>query len=146
MKIKYYCVFLLFICDISVAHSINPTDCDEMQQQDETYWCIMDKYQQSVLELKQEEARAQKTLEKYDNQSAGEPNENDGSIEYEPYIHLARMTFPELHRSFILFREQQCKFSVLKFGPLPGYHSSIESLYCKTWMNISQIKWIKDSI
>ena len=144
MNMKYFLFFLL-ACGIADAKDINLADCDETMQQDETYWCLMDKYQHSVLELKREEVRAERKLKTNDNIAARGRN-NDGTIEYDPYVHLANISFHDLHRNFIRFREQQCKIAPLMLGPVPGYHAAIELLYCKTKMNISQTQWIKDSI
>lgn len=140
-------LFILFTCNAANAHDIKLSECsyDQLIQQDRVYWCLMDKYQQSVLALKKEEASAEKRLNKYDIEGARGLNE-DGSIDYEPYIHIARITFPELHRSFILYREKQCKYASQRDGALPGYPSSISSLYCKTNMNLSLIQWIKNTI
>lgn len=140
-------LFILFICNAASAHDIKLSECsyEQLIQQDRVYWCLMDKYQQSVLALKKEEASAEKRLKQYDTEGARGLNE-DGSIDYEPYIHIAGITFPELHRSFILYREKQCKYASQSDGALPGYRSSITSLYCKTNMNLSQIQWIKNTI
>lgn len=140
-------LFILFICNTSSAHDIKVSDCsyDQLIQKDRVSWCLMDKCQQSVLALKHEEASAEKRLNKYDDDGARGQNK-DGSIDYEPYIHIARITFPELHRSFIFYREKHCKHASQSDGALPGYRSSISALYCKTNMNISQTQWIKDTI
>jgi hypothetical protein len=147
MKTNKYLFSLLLLCNITNAHEIKTSDCsyDQLIQQDKVYWCLMDKYQQSVLALKHEEDSAEQRLKKYDTEGARGINE-DGSIDYEPYIHIARITFPELHRSFILYREKQCKYASQSDGALPGYRPSISSLYCKTNMNLSQIQWIKNTI
>ena len=146
MNIKYFFVFLL-VCVNADAKDINLAACsyDILIQQDKVYWCLMDKYQQSVLELRYEEHSAEKRLKQYDDKGRRGRNE-DGSIDYEPYVHLARTTFPELHRSFILYREKQCSYSSLSDGALPGYRIPITSLYCKIDMNMSQIQWIKKFI
>ncbi|EPJ7088669.1 hypothetical protein NK529_003081 [Citrobacter amalonaticus] len=146
MKIKNL-LCILFIYNTASAHDIKVSDCsyDQLIQQDLVYWCLMDKYQQSVLALRHEEVSAEKRLIQYDAEGERGHNE-DGTIDYEPYIHIARITFPELHRSFILHREKQCKYASQSDGALPGYRSSISSLYCKTNMNLSQIQWIKDTI
>ncbi|MGE6980639.1 hypothetical protein [Kluyvera intermedia] len=138
---------IIFICNTACAQDIKVSDCsyDKLIQQDRVYWCLMDKYQQSVLALRNEEASAEKRLNEYDEDGARGRNE-DGSIDYEPFIHIAKITFPELHRSFILYREKQCKYASQSDGALPGYRSSISALYCKTNMNISQTQWIKDTI
>lgn len=140
-------LYILFIYNTASAHNIKISDCsyDQLIQQDKVYWCLMDKYQQSVLALKNEEISAEKRLSKYDTDGARGRNE-DGTIDYEPYIHIARITFPELHRSFIIYREKQCKYASQSDGARPGYRSSISSLYCKTSMNLSQIQWIKNTI
>lgn len=147
MKTNKYFFSLLLLCNIASAHGIKVSDCsyEQLIQQDRVYWCLMDKYQQSVLALKHEEASAEKRLSQYDNEGARGRNE-DGSIDYEPYIHIARITFPELHRSFILYREKQCKYASQRDGSLPGYRPSISLLHCKTNMNLSQIQWIKNTI
>ncbi|EFE08192.1 hypothetical protein [Citrobacter youngae] len=140
-------LYVLFIYNTASAHNIKTSDCsyDQLIQQDKVYWCLMDKYQQSILALKNEEISAEKRLKKYDTEGARGCNE-DGTIDYEPYIHIARITFPELHRSFIIYREKQCKYASQSDGARPGYRSSISSLYCKTSMNLSQIQWIKNTI
>lgn len=140
-------LYILFIYNTAIAHVIETSDCsyDQLIQQDKVYWCLMDKYQQSVLALRHEEISAEKRLIQYDTEGERGHNE-DGTIDYEPYIHIARITFPELHRSFILYREKQCKYASQSDGALPGYRSSISSLYCKTDMNLSQIQWIKNTI
>lgn len=140
-------LFILFTCNTASAHDIKLSECSHEQliQQDRVYWCLMDKYQQSLLALKKEEASAEKRLKKYDKESA-RGHDEDGSIDYEPYIHIARITFPELHRSFIFYREQQCKYASQRDRALPGYRSSISALYCKTNINMSQTQWIKDTI
>lgn len=146
MKLNKY-FSLLLLCNIANAYDIKTSDCsyDQLIQQDLVYWCLMDKYQQSVLALRHEEVSAEKRLIQYD--ADGERGHNeDGTIDYEPYIHIARITFPELHRSFILHREKQCKYASQSDGALPGYRTSISSLYCKANMNLSQIQWIKDTI
>lgn len=140
-------IYILFVCNTANAHSFDPADCDNEVQQDDVYWCLMDKYQRSVLALKKEEDKAQKRLEKYDNDEGKTRGyTEEGTIDYEPYIHLARTTFPELHRSFILYREKQCGYSSLSDGARPGYRTPITLLYCKTKMNISQMKWLNDYI
>ncbi|MDN8602164.1 hypothetical protein Q0A17_22580 [Citrobacter sp. S2-9] len=65
MKLKKMLLFI-FWCNIVNAHDINVADCsyDILIQQDKVYWCLMDKYQQSVLELKREEVRAERKLKK----------------------------------------------------------------------------------
>lgn len=143
---KYLLTVFFIICSNVNAKSISPDYCKEMMQQDETYWCLMDEYQKSVIELKREEAKAEQKLKKYDEQGAKVNNEEVASIDYEPYVHLASQAFPELHREYIFYREKQCKFTSLRLGGLPGYHNAIATLYCKTGMNISQIQWIKDAI
>lgn len=134
MKLKK-CLLLVFFCNIANARNIQVSDCpyERLIQQDKVYWCLMDKYQQSALALKHEEVSAEKRLEGYD---------NEGDIN----IHLARITFPELHRQFVLYREKQCQYSSLSLGTLPGYRISIASLQCRINMNLSQIKWIKSFI
>ncbi len=140
-------LFLILICSGANAQNINAYECTEEMQQGEVYWCLMDKYQQSVLALKHEEVSAQKRLEKYDKEEGeSRGRKEDDSLDYEPYIHLAATTFPELHQEFILYREKQCKYSNLSNGALPGYRTAISSLYCKINMNLSQIKWLKDFI
>ena len=134
MKFKKY-IFLVFLYNMANAKDIKLSDCsyDRLIQQDKVYWCLVDKYQQSTLALKHEEVSAEKRLEGYD---------NEGDIN----IHLARTTFPELHRLFVLYREKQCQYSSLSLGTLPGYRLAIASLYCRINMNISQTKWIKGFI
>lgn len=62
-------LYILFIYNTASAHAIETSDCsyDQLIQQDRVYWCLMDKYQQSVIALKKEEINAQKRLEKFDN-------------------------------------------------------------------------------
>lgn len=55
---KILCLFL--ICGAANAHNIDPAKCNNEIQQDDVYWCLMDKYQQSVIALKKEEINAQK--------------------------------------------------------------------------------------
>ncbi|WP_423060960.1 hypothetical protein [Citrobacter portucalensis] len=139
-------LYILFIYNTASAHAIETSDCsyDQLIQQDRVYWCLMDKYQQSVLALKHEEDSAEKRLKQYDTEGKRGINE-DGSIDYEPYIHIARITFPELHRSFF-YREKQCKYASQRNGALPGYRNPIATLYCKIDMNLSQIQWLKNTI
>lgn len=68
MKTNKYLFSLLLLCDITNAHDIKVSDCsyDQLIQQDRVYWCLMDKYQKSVLALKHEEDRAEKRLKQYD--------------------------------------------------------------------------------
>ncbi len=47
---KILCLFL--ICGAANAHNIDPAKCNNEIQQDDVYWCLMDKYQQSVIALK----------------------------------------------------------------------------------------------
>lgn len=56
---KILCLFL--ICGAANAHNIDPAKCNNEIQQDDVYWCLMDKYQQSVIALKKEEINAQKS-------------------------------------------------------------------------------------
>lgn len=49
---KILCLFL--ICGAANAHNIDPAKCNNEIQQDDVYWCLMDKYQQSVIALKKE--------------------------------------------------------------------------------------------
>ncbi|MCE9947989.1 lysozyme inhibitor LprI family protein [Hafnia paralvei] len=146
MKLKNI-LYLVFVCNTANASNIKVSDCsyDLLIQQDKVYWCLVDKYQQSVLALKYAETSAEKRLQQYDDKGARGHNE-DGSIDYEPYIHQARTTFAELHRSFILYREKQCSYSSMSNGALPGYRTPIASLSCKIDMNLSQIQWIKNFI
>ena len=142
-------LYIVFIYNIASAHAIETSDCsyDQLIQQDRVYWCLMHKYQQSVIALKKEEINAQKRLEIFDNNEGKKRGLNeDGTLAYDSNIHLARITFPELHRYFILYREKQCGYSSLSIGALSGYGIPISSLYCKTEMNISQIKWLNDYI
>ncbi|EHB3782783.1 hypothetical protein JXE69_000360 [Salmonella enterica subsp. houtenae serovar 17:z29:-] len=134
MKFKKY-LFLVFLCNVANAKDIKLFDCsyERLIQQDKVYWCLVDKYQQSALALKHEEASAEKRLKEYDHEG-------------DPDIHLARITFSELHRSFVLYRAKQCEYSSLSSGTLPGYRIPIVSLYCRINMNISQTKWIKGFI
>ncbi|WP_228553226.1 MULTISPECIES: hypothetical protein [unclassified Citrobacter] len=62
-------LYILFIYNTASAHAIETSDCsyDQLIQQDRIYWCLMDKYQQSVIALKKEEINAQKRLEIFDN-------------------------------------------------------------------------------
>ncbi|EFP0962027.1 hypothetical protein HPV00_004640, partial [Salmonella enterica] len=97
---KILCLFL--ICGAANAHNIDPAKCNNEIQQDDVYWCLMDKYQQSVIALKKEEINAQKRLERFDNNEGKERGLNeDGTLAYDSNIHPARITFPELHRYFI---------------------------------------------
>lgn len=145
MNIKCLCFFL--ICGAANAHNIDPAKCNNEIEQADVYWCLMDKYQQSVIALKKEETSAQKRLERFDNNEGKKRGLNeDGTLAYDSNIHLARITFPELHRYFIIYREKQCGYSSLSIGSLSGYRVPISSLYCKTEMNISQIKWLNDYI
>ncbi len=140
-------LFFIFICGGANAQNINVLECEEEMQQKDVYWCLMDKYQQSVLALKHEEVGAQKRLDKYDKEEGeSRGRKEDDSLDYEPYIHLAATTFPELHREFILYREKQCKYPELSNGVLLGHRIPIELLYCKINMNLTQIKWLKDFI
>ena len=140
-------LFLFLICNAADAHNIDPAECNNEIQQGDVYWCLMDKYQKSVIALKKEEINAQKRLERFDNIEGKKRGLNeDGTLAYDSNIHLARITFPELHRYFIIYREKQCGYSSLSIGALSGYRVPISSLYCKTEMNISQIKWLKDYI
>lgn len=52
-KKNKYLFSLLLLCDITNAHDIKVSDCsyDQLIQQDRVYWCLMDKYQKSVLAL-----------------------------------------------------------------------------------------------
>lgn len=61
MKLKNI-LYVLFICNTASAHNIKTSNCsyDQLIQQDRVYWCLMDKYQQSVLALKHEEDSAEK--------------------------------------------------------------------------------------
>ncbi|HBI0387350.1 TPA: hypothetical protein KYJ86_001577 [Salmonella enterica subsp. enterica serovar Dublin] len=52
---KILCLFL--ICGAANAHNIDPAKCNNEIQQDDVYWCLMDKYQQSVIALKKEEIK-----------------------------------------------------------------------------------------
>ncbi|KLV70090.1 hypothetical protein SK38_03747 [Citrobacter sp. MGH110] len=47
-------LYILFIYNTASAHAIETSDCsyDQLIQQDRVYWCLMDKYQQSVIALK----------------------------------------------------------------------------------------------
>lgn len=47
---KILCLFL--ICGAANAHNIDPAKCNNEIQQDDVYWCLMDKYQQSVIDFK----------------------------------------------------------------------------------------------
>ena len=44
--------FFFFICGAANAHNIDPAKCNNEIQQGDVYWCLMDKYQQSVIALK----------------------------------------------------------------------------------------------
>ncbi|WP_223174390.1 hypothetical protein [Salmonella enterica] len=70
---KILCLFL--ICGAANAHNIDPAKCNNEIQQDDVYWCLMDKYQQSVIALKKEEINAQKRLERFDKNEGKERKE-----------------------------------------------------------------------
>ena len=88
-------LFLFFICGAANAHNIDPAKCNNEIQQGDVYWCLMDKYQQSVIALKKEEINAQKRLEIFDNNEGKKRGLNeDGTLAYDSNIHLARITPP----------------------------------------------------
>ncbi len=53
MNINCLCLFL--ICGAANAHNIDPAKCNNEIERADVYWCLMDKYQQSVIALKKAE-------------------------------------------------------------------------------------------
>lgn len=45
-------LYLFLLCGAANAHNIDPAKCNNEIQQSDVYWCLMDKYQQSVIVLK----------------------------------------------------------------------------------------------
>jgi len=135
-------LLLLILCR-SVNAQSSPIDCEKKGAFPQIYSCLLDRYQQSALDLNNAEVRAQARLENYD--SSGNLGQNeDGSIAYEPYIHLARMTFTEQHLHFLKYRMQQCKYTLLKRDSQNKERASINFLKCKTNLNLKQTAWIND--
>ncbi|MBZ4073613.1 hypothetical protein [Escherichia fergusonii] len=139
---------------ISVSHGasseydINVDDCAPiLLNQGERYWCLMNKYHESALILQKTEKEAEAKLARMDKEHSYTLIEHEEpKLIYDSYTHRALEQFPELHIKYILHRQNQCSYAVLRLGEVPGNHLAIARLYCMIDMNLTQIKWIKDSI